>query len=387
MTPESLDRDNIIAALEPVAQNGIPGPGTAHILDIGTDGYLRYFEKEVFEQLLLPGGSTCRFYEGSYGSGKTHLLDLLEDMGMEMGMTVTRIDLSQSQSLADWKLITSDLLENMCIKIDGEIVNSLPEILERLGSKGVPASAFKNAIFPHAGFHNAMYYALNASSLNDMQLEALRTYLLGGKIGVTKMRGLGLKKVSSPLTEKNSEVILKTVFNGLYALGVKGNVVLFDENEKTLYTDRATPPKKLIIAANVIRRLIDGCASRSFQGTLFAFSVLPNFLEECARVYPALGQRLKVEYNGSRIWRRPVLPIIDLNTTTESEEFLEKAVDKYVDMVKRCGGNIDGLKDSMMIQGNDVISLQSGSGYRRDLMKLLSLLALQKIAGDDNGNY
>jgi hypothetical protein len=68
--------DDIIDALEVIAQNGIPATGRAWITDVRSGPYIDFFEDEILGHLVASGGSTCRIFEAVYGAGKTHLLDL-----------------------------------------------------------------------------------------------------------------------------------------------------------------------------------------------------------------------------------------------------------------------------------------------------------------------
>jgi hypothetical protein len=101
------------AALEQVAQYGVLGHTAAELLDVGTGPFLAYIEREVFGDLVAQGGATCRFFEGSYGSGKTHLLRLLGDRAAARGLAVVQTELSRDLGLEDWSLITRHILERV----------------------------------------------------------------------------------------------------------------------------------------------------------------------------------------------------------------------------------------------------------------------------------
>ncbi len=105
-TSHAASTDSVRASLEKLAEHGTPPPGASPIIDVGTDSFVEFFADEVIDGLIATGGSTCRFFEGAYGSGKTHLLQLLEMRARDRGMAVVRLDLSQALSLADWRLIT-----------------------------------------------------------------------------------------------------------------------------------------------------------------------------------------------------------------------------------------------------------------------------------------
>ncbi|NLY42550.1 MAG: DUF2791 family P-loop domain-containing protein [Clostridiaceae bacterium] len=370
-------------ALEHIAAYGISPPGTSHLVDVGTDAFLSYYQKEIIQDLVAKGGATCKFIEGSYGSGKTHVLQLLREVSLQNGMAVASTDLSQALSLSDWKLITEYILMNIEARINGQIVKSLPEIVAALGKSGANKNieVLKKENLPSAGFKNAIIYALRSEILSDFSWNLLKQYLLGNKVSTVLMRNCGLGGIKGNLTQKNAEYVLKTVLAALYSLGLTGTALLFDENEMTLVSTTRNVSKKNIIAANIMRRMIDGCSNGLMTRTIVVFAVLPGFLENCAMNYQALGQRLQIVRDGYQnpSWRWPVLPIQALSTAREPEDFLEKAVERYVQIVQTLGGSIEGLKEKLFQSGQSVIDNNVGTGYKRELVKVLANISLERL--------
>ena len=365
--------------LEIMAGYGLSQTETVDLFDVGNEQYLTYFEKEVLDDFILNGGSTCRFYEGAYGSGKTHLLQLLNRLALKRGMVVAHTDLTQATSLEDWHVITKFILENMEADIAGEHVRSLPEILATLGRhKMFDLEALRTALLPHAGFRNAMAYATQISGTSEAAWYKLKDFLLGNKVGVTEFRNLGLVGIKNPLTNRNAELVLKTVMGGLYFLGFTGTMLLFDENEKTLISNRAIPTKKMKIGANFIRRLIDGCTNGNLIGTSVIFAVLPGFLENCAMTYPALGQRLQFFRGLNKpAWRWPVMPVELVNSIKDPEDFLNQMIIRIEPLVKDLGGEFKDFREKALEAGQEVLERNAGSGYKREIIKVLAVLALR----------
>ena len=122
----SYSYDDIVDALESVAQYGVPSPGAAPIIDVGTADFLSLFENEILGTLLDSGGGTCRIYEGVYGSGKTHFLDLVTTLALRKGMAVVRNDLSQGVNLDNWETHdTRSVIDGIGITIEPGVY--LPE--------------------------------------------------------------------------------------------------------------------------------------------------------------------------------------------------------------------------------------------------------------------
>jgi hypothetical protein len=370
-------------ALEQIATFGTSPSAASHIVDVGTEGYLSYYKKEVIEELIAKGGATCKFIEGAYGSGKTHLLQILREVSFQNGMAVASTDLSRAISLSDWKLITEYILMNIEAKIDGQIIRSLPDILIALGKSGEHRNmeVLKRENLPCAGFKNAIIYALKRDNLNEYTWNLLKQYLLGNKVSTILLRNSGLIGIKGSLTQKNAEYVLKTVLASLYYLGFTGTALLFDENEMTLVNNTNSVSKKNKIAANLMRRMIDGCSNGLMTGTIVVFAVLPVFLENCAMSYPALGQRLQISREGFRkpSWRWPVLPVQAISTASEPEDFLKQVVERYSQIVKQLGGSIEGLKDRLLEKGQTVLDNNVGSGYKRELVKVLANISLERL--------
>jgi hypothetical protein len=378
--PASTDSDSLRNALEHLAEHGTPPPGTAPIIDVGSDKFLDFFTDEVIDGLVATGGSTCRFFEGAHGSGKTHLLQLLETRARNRGMAVVRLDLSQALSLEDWRLITLYVLENLEATVDGDIIRGLPDILDVMGlAELANYDALECSTLPHPGFKTAMLRAVRPTDLSDEAIEYLRRYLLGERVGAGTLRRLGVFGVKNPLSNRNAEQVLNTVVGALHYLGLPGTMLVFDENEKTL-EDSHGRSRRAQLAANLLRRLIDACFTGGLKGMVAVFGVLPGFLQACSLTYPALGERIQIARGGpyNPAWRWPVLPIEEVGTVSGPEEFLSGAIEKFLDVVRRCSGNVDGLEPRMREEGERVLWASAGSGYRRALTKALAAIAVQQ---------
>lgn len=375
-----LSKETILNALEATAMNGEPPARLASLLDVGTADYLAYFKKEVIEGLIAGGGSTCRFYEGPYGSGKTHMLELLEEMALGEGMVVVRTDLSSDLRLEDLQAVTQYIMQNMKVDINGQMVRSLPNILDMWGESNPSESAkLTGTYLSHPGYKKAMAMALQPDQVSERGWLLLRAFLQGEKVTVTELKRAGIVGIKGPLNQRNAEIVLKTIIEGLNIIGIPGIMLLFDENERTLQPNRSKPTKKQLVAANLMRHLIDGCTNGNLPRTVVAFAILPGFLETTAVHYQALGQRLAMvrDINMSGAWRWPVLSLEEVNTAGEPEDFLEQAIHKLCTMVDQCGGNSFGLADKMKNAGMRVFQENAGVGYKRDLIKVLCALSLQ----------
>jgi hypothetical protein len=376
------ERARMLEALEHVAASGVPGPGSAAAIDIGSGAYLAYLRGEVVEGFVTAGGSTCRFFEGAYGAGKSHLLSLLHEMALDLGMAVVKTDLSQAIRLEDWRLITAYVLQNLECRIDGQMCRSLAHVLQALGESGrAKMMRFSDTRLPHPGFKHAMRAGLHLSDMHRDGAILVRRFLEGDRVRVSDLRSHQLQGIRDYLSLRNAEHVLTTVLGGLFALGIPGTVLLFDENERTFTFRHGHPPAAVRSGANLMRRLIDGCFTGSLVGTLAIFAVLPNFMEASALAYPALGQRIAVPPNvaGHRAWRWPTLPISLVSDAHAEDDFLRAAVDRFGRIALDFGVHDANLRKQLLAAGSQVLNENVGTGFRRPLMKKLASLTLAAI--------
>ncbi len=372
----------VVELLESVATHGVPSRGVAPILDVGTVEYVEFFREELVGDVAGGGASFCRFLEGPYGGGKTHVLQLLEFMAAETGLATVRIDLSQAMKIENWNQICKFIFSRMRLNLPGREIVSLPAILRALASEeSVDSVRLKKARLPHSGFQSAMFYALDDRPPDDEQRNVLLDrYLLGDRVRVVDMRRHGLIGMKDPLSARNAEQVLSTVVGGLSAAGVPGTIFLFDENEQTFQGKS----KRVQVAANLMRRLVDGSLDGRLRGAVAVFAVLPGFLSACSEIYPALGQRLAVPrpVEMTDPWRSPVLQVSSVSAIRSPEEFAERAVHKMLELAEHCGASKStstNLKESLSRASHRVLNENAGPGFRRPLMKALCTLTLRAV--------
>lgn len=379
-----IDKSNIITSLVQIAQNGTDNVEIADLIDVGTQDYMNYLEKEVIENLISKGGSTCKFIEGAYGAGKTHLLNLIYKKALSKGMPVAFTTLDSAVSFTDWKLIVEFILENIECRYEGITYKSLPEILSFAGEKLVndrQKEILKSVKLPSASFKNAILLALDRKKLNNKAWEVVKEYLVGRKVYVQTFKAVGINNIKASLSNSNAENILKTVLSSLHILGFKGVVLLFDENERTLSGFREKTSRRDELAANLMRRLIDGCSSGALEGVLIVFSVLPDFISQVASRYEALAQRLQIiQGEGKKGWRLPLQKVDFVNTLSNNHElFMLKMVETYLRLVRELGILNDNFKQELENSCKMVLIRNVGSGYKRELAKTIATMILERM--------
>jgi len=380
-----MSKYDIIALLEGIAQNGTDDVEIADLIDVGNQDYMNYLENEVIENLVAKGGATCKFIEGAYGAGKTHLLNLIYKMALTKGMLVSFTTLDSAVSLTDWKLVVEHILENVEYRYEGITYKSLPEILAFAGEKLIDdgqKELLKSAKLPSSSFKNAILLALNKKNLNNKVWEVVKEYLVGRKVNVQTFKSLGINNIRATLSKSNAENILKTVLSSLHILGFKGVVLLFDENERILSSFGERVSRRNQLAANLMRRLIDGCSSGSLEGVLIVFSVLPDFISQVANKYEALAQRLQIVQGENKCtgWRLPLQKVDFVNTLSEDHQrFMDRMVEAYLRLAENFGISNNDFKKEVIETCNMVLRRNISSGYKRELAKTIATMMLERM--------
>ena len=351
-----------------------PRPEFIRLIDVGSERFLDFFEKEILENFVACGGATCRFFEAGYGGGKSHLLHLINHLAVKRRMLVVSIDLTKALSLLEWKDITEHILCNISLHVDGKILKSLPEVLHHVTEKD--RQRVRQLRLAHSGFSNAIaLYVSDYQYLDSQGREKLKRFLCGEKIGAGELKRNNIRGVKNPLSKRNAESVLNTVLSALFSLGFNGTVILFDETDQTF--SRVQHTAKVQLGANLMRRLIDACSNGTIRGAVAVFAVLPDFLVSCSRAYPALGDRLLMYRTTEPGWRFPILRIEDITEFAEPEMFMEKVIDKIVEQV--ASNKKDTLRRELLIEGRDVLYANPGTNFRRPLLKRLASKTLQMI--------
>lgn len=373
--------DATLTALETMATSGLPPTTQPDVFDVGSGPFLDVVEDELFDRLVSRGAATCRFVEGPYGAGKTHLLRLMTRRALDRGMAVLSAELSADLNIESWDAVTRFVLQRIQFHDGDQLVTGLPAVLRALGARDIDQERLASMPAPHPSFRNAMLVGLRPDALTRETASLLDRYLEGQRIASGKLRMAGIRDVKDPLSKRNAEHVLNTALMTLYGLGVPGTVLAFDETERTLVTYGYAASRKVRVAANLMRRMIDACPTGRVFGALVVFAVLPDFLERSAMAYPALGQRLRTRLTTDTTpWRSPVLRVDDIGIVTDPEAFLEHAAARFSGIPYGLrDADRESLRTELVRAGAEVLEKHAGSGYRRPLMKQLAATTLARM--------
>jgi hypothetical protein len=308
----------------------------------------------------------------------------MHSLALDNNMAVSRIVLSESLELEEWKLITKEFLKKIEVRFGGQTAKSLPDVIGLMARNGfIDFDILDKVKFPHNGFKKAMMYFAKGN-LNERAESSIKNYLLGEREGLqlSQLKYHGIRGVKEPLSKRNAEGIFKTVVTFLWKAGLRGTLLLFDENEKTFnWTRGPNPPKSIVDAANLMRRTVDSVSNQGMQGVIFVYTVLPGFVERAYQAYQALGQRLTIPNDGyKQPWRWPVISYASINKYSDRVDFLNAIAIHLNTLTGKCGVQTD-ITHELLDIGNEVLRRKAGDEYKRDLLKSLTRVCLGHIEG------
>jgi hypothetical protein len=379
-----IPRSRLLEGLQSIAEAGQPAYGVVRELDVGSREYIECFVDEaVFP--VRAGASILRVFVGSYGSGKTHLLELVAGEAVNRGFAIVRADLSSGTGLDEWEQVVASVLAGMTLRRpDGRICRGMHEILQEVAAEQPGAAArLGHSRHPHEPLARAVSLLLRPEKLTEDAKDLLARYICGERVGAGLLSRAGIRGVRAPLSKRNAEPFLVSAARILADLGIP-LAILFDESEKSLEASKSPRrSRRMLTAANVLRRLIDASANGSLRGVLCVFAVLPDFVDRASQAYAALGQRLSRPFTDGQTapWRWPVVEVADVNVHATPTAFISAAVDAYAQVAGQLGIAGPGVRARLDNVATIAAGRQAGAGFRRDVMRALAtdiLVSLQR---------
>jgi hypothetical protein len=351
------------------------------LYDVGSSEYIDFLEREVLASMVRRGVSACRFLRGDAGTGKTHLLRLLEERCLASGYAVAFINLNQEVSLDQWDLVTKEVLTKVAVRRNGSIIKGMDQIALYYAREQVgPLSARK---VRNPCYRNALAHLMRNDRPGARTL--LMTFVKGDTVAVKDLRKSGVKEVKKHLTAMNAEATLGSALNLLPLIGsaldpIPGTVLLFDETDNTWVRGKRESED----AANCARRFIDAIKDREVERTFACFAVLNSFLRDCTS-YQGLHQRMCTFDELGRAWRYHSIPVTGLGRQQQGSvadrrrEFVSALADRGVDIIEYCGGRTDGARGLLQDAGMRSVNRTAGEEYRREVVRAMMNVVSERV--------
>jgi len=344
-----LRKKDSTAILNSLYGGVVPNRGLEHIM-VGRKEEATQILKDL--ETVKDGASLIKFIIGPFGSGKTFLQALIQQVAFSEKFVVGKVDFDANRRLygSEGKAVAtySEMMKNLSVATcpDG---NALPMILDQwisdvqtktMQEKGYGSVAYDNPKFiidveqEIAETANKMdrlvggfdfvrvlmqYFKGFVEDNNSLQRSALR-WLRGEYSTKTEARGdLGVRAI---IDDTNFYDYIKVIAQFVRQIGYSGLVVNFDE-AINLY--KIAHPQSRDKNYETILKIFNDTLQGNISGLYIIFSGTPEFLEDERRglySYEAIKRRLVLNKFESNEFRDLSQPVIKLTPLKQEELYL-----------------------------------------------------------------
>ncbi len=344
-----LRKKDSTAILNSLYGGVVPNRGLEHIM-VGRKEEATQILKDL--ETVKDGASVIKFIIGPFGSGKTFLQALIQQVAFSEKFVVGKVDFDANRRLygSEGKSVATytEMMKNLSLATspDG---NALPIILDQwisdvqtktMQEKGYGSVAYDNPQFIKAVEHEITETATKMDRLvggfdfvrvllqyfkgfveddNFLQRSALR-WLRGEYSTKTEARAdLGVRDI---IDDTNYYDYIKVIAQFVRQIGYSGLVVNFDE-AINLY--KITHPQSRDKNYETILKIFNDTLQGNVSGLYIIFSGTPEFLEDERRglySYEAIKRRLVLNKFESNEFRDLSQPVIKLTPLKQEELYL-----------------------------------------------------------------
>jgi hypothetical protein len=336
--------DDLLSSFERMAQSGTAPEDGCSKFGVGYEDAFARLRQRYLEDRFGRGGSSEKFVVGPFGSGKTHFLRQLMELGRELDCATSEVMLNKSvdftKNLEVYRLVAAairspgssdrgvrSLLRVIRDRIEGAggtDVTVRRTVLEAW-TRGLTEADLDLGAFGRVA--RRAFYGLMESDEEQFEAACLWLEGRGDDKGVAKVLG----EVAIARGEHNTigRQLLFSLLQFVRHAGLRGTIVGFDEAEQGLWANRSKTSRmlsQLQADINAIGDLRNGSA-------LIVFAVTPDIIGRMEE-YAALQQRVTDPAPGQGFFdgRNTLAAKIDLTTERDPHSDLRAIGRRLVDL-------------------------------------------------------
>lgn len=315
--------EGIIRALK---DGNVPEEGALRIC-VGRDS-----EIEEINRLLRNaknGHAVTKFIEGPYGTGKSFLLKVIDEIALNENFVVSKVTITRDVPFNKFEEVYKKIVQNLKSEVGDSLEDIIKKWLTELKRKSMDETTdpleqnrivmdyMKEDLLSVREYANSFAVAIESyyeasNQGNDEIAHYAMAWLKGdANIPFTIKRKFGIK---GDVAKENAFLFLKALGIFISSIGYSGLVILIDEAEfiRLLHTNNLRET-----AYDYIRFIYDECNSGYFKNTVFVFAAFDEWYTDDRRgirSYQALYNRLEDALHTSyRDLRKPILRLEGLS--------------------------------------------------------------------------
>ena len=324
-----MNKNDVIEIIEKIAENGHAPKSGCSLFGVGYKEAFDRIQDTYIVNRFDRGGSAEKFVIGPYGSGKTHFLRELLEIGEDSGCVTSEVALNKeidfTQSLSVYKEVVHELripgiMEQGIRGLIGAAVENIRSISEGSSQADVVAGwvrGIDRENFKEVSFGRILKRALQAYVDDDDQSLELACRWLGGEVTNRSLaRDVDTTVVTKKDENRYGHQSMLSLFQFIKLAMFRGTIVGFDESEQGLSTDRRNIERIL----SMLQSGINAIADLEGGSALIVYALTPDIVERMDG-FPALQQRVADPMVGRGFFEGETLsPKIELTRRTGDQD-------------------------------------------------------------------
>jgi hypothetical protein len=332
------------------------------------------------------GGSAEKFVIGPFGSGKTHFLRQLMEIGRELSCVTAEVPLNKNIDFTQNLIVYQEMARE--VQPPGSdshgfralLLDSIRRVHADAMSSGLPAddvvaawgAGLAEKDFSWPSFGRVLRVAVDADRLNDVSLfEAATRWLAGEVTDKSLSKSIGEIALTAAETKVFAHRARLSLFQFVKHAGYRGTILGFDEAEQSMAVDK----KKMARIFSHLLSEINALVDLENGSALVLYAVTPDVVERIAVEMPMLMQRLADPGPAQGFFDgNPLAAKVDLTRRGDAVDDLEaigvRLTKLFFEKVEVAERSKEGeAMESVRRVAEDVASSEASSSARRAMVK------------------
>ncbi len=381
---------DILEVFQEMVSTGQPPNEGCSIIGVGYEDAFSRLERTYLQNFFQKGKSAEKFIIGPYGSGKTHFLRQLLEVGRKNDCAVAEVPLSMNIDITKLLVVYKEVARVITLPdqkrrgIEALIKTSLNRISSKYDDPDTVSDFIESWIdgleendFEHDGFRRVLTRTLRSMLKGEQEIFDAGCQWLAGEVtdkNIAKI--LNVNQIPAAEQDGFGRRAMFSLCQFIKAAGYTGTIIGFDEAEQATNV----PLKQRKRIQSMTRSELDIITKIKDASLLVVYAFTPDVIDEM-RNYPALQQRVAEPDPTRRFFDgNDYSPRIDLDqliqhTEGGSIEILQKIGERLVNLLYDQYGNKLPIEKDQIITlcndwANDIEIRNASIGNRRDMVKL-----------------
>lgn len=377
---------DLLNMFEQLAEHGHAPLEGCSLFGAGYDTAFGQLRQKYLVERFARGGSAEKFVIGPFGSGKTHFLRQLMEIGRDLDCVTAEVPLNKNidftQNLVVYQQFALEVRPpgSDTHGLRALILDAIRRVHDSAVSAGMPAEELLAAWsaglaekdFSLPAFGRVLRVAVDAHRSGDADtFDAAARWLSGEVTDKALAKMLGENAPSSAEVKVFAHRARLSLFQFVRHAGYRGTIVGFDEAEQSMAVDKKKMSRifsHLLSEINAVVDLANGSA-------LVLYAVTPDVVEKIAVEMPMLMQRLADPGPAQGFFDgNPLAAKIDLTQRGDAVDDLERIGSRlttlFFDRVEGADrAKASAAKTAIRAVAEEVAASEASSSARRAMVK------------------